>query len=180
MEDSFDSCVRGGGQARILRVFAPFDLLGISEVLMGQTVYTAAAKAARETQAIFISKIDLLDAEAQDPAVRKTLLYFVAREALAYQQGLIRALQPGVKERLIETLRELASLHGRSIPEGRLIELAITNTELAEMVGCTVESISHVICELRQRGWLLRVKGQLVLQNIKLWDESQPLIKTSH
>lgn len=171
VSDAYAICQGGGfirfagpeGRSRILRVFAPFDLLGLSEILMEQTAHATSAITARETQAIFISRIDLLDAKARSLSITDALARLAAREALAHQRGLIHALQPGVKERLIETLLQLETFHGRSIPEGHLIDLAITNTDLAEMVGCTVESISHAICELRERKWLLRVQGKFVL-----------------
>lgn len=148
----------------MLRVFAHYELLAISEILTGQTTHTTSARTAKDTVAVLIDKTDLLSERSRNLSVNAELSRLAAREALTYQRQLVHVLKSGVKERLIAILLELDALHGLPVPEGHLINLELTNTALAEMVGCTMESVSLAMCELRKKGLLLRTHGHIILR----------------
>ena len=56
----------------------------------------------------------------------------------------------------------LAKDHGRVTPDGILIDLTLTQTDLAEMVGATRVSINKAIGRYRRAGWL-ETKGRKFL-----------------
>ena len=56
--------------------------------------------------------------------------------------------------RLARTLLRLADQHGRQTEEGILIDLSLTQTDLAEMTGATRVSINKAIGRFRRAGWV--------------------------
>ena len=63
--------------------------------------------------------------------------------------------------RLARTLVLLADQHGRKTADGTTIELALTQTDLAEMTGATRVSINKAIGRFRRANWV-RIQGREV------------------
>jgi CRP-like cAMP-binding protein len=56
--------------------------------------------------------------------------------------------------RLARTLLRLADEHGRAGENGIVIDLPLTQTDLAEMVGATRVSINKALGRFRRAGWI--------------------------
>ncbi len=69
--------------------------------------------------------------------------------------------------RLARVLLSLAEQHGAITPDGILIDLSLTQTDLAEMTGATRVSINKALGRFRRAGWL-NVKSR----NITILDHS--------
>lgn len=68
--------------------------------------------------------------------------------------------------RLARTLLRLATDHGRQTPEGTVIDISLTQTDLAEMTGATRVSINKTLGRFRRARWV-RLKGrQLILLDV--------------
>jgi CRP/FNR family transcriptional regulator/CRP/FNR family cyclic AMP-dependent transcriptional regulator len=63
--------------------------------------------------------------------------------------------------RLARTLLNLADQYGRRGSDGTVIDLALTQTDLAEMTGATRVSINKALGRFRRAGWI-RVTGRQV------------------
>jgi CRP/FNR family transcriptional regulator/CRP/FNR family cyclic AMP-dependent transcriptional regulator len=61
--------------------------------------------------------------------------------------------------RLARTLLNLAEQHGRKTEDGKLIEIPLTQTDLAEMTGATRVSINKTLGRFRRAKWV-RVQGR--------------------
>ena len=70
-----------------------------------------------------------------------------------------------VPARLAKRLLELASQRGIDTPEGTLIDLRITQEELATMVGTTRESTNKTLALFRRQGILGKQGGRLVIRD---------------
>jgi CRP-like cAMP-binding protein len=78
--------------------------------------------------------------------------------------------------RLARTLLRLADEHGRLVEDGVLIDLTLTQTDLAEMTGATRVSINKALGRFRRAGWV-RAKGRRF--TILDWDALENLIQVS-
>ena len=133
----------------------------------------------------FFGEMALLDdaprsatAEALDPTVALTLHHeeFVrfiqensdfAMHILQIMSRLIRQLNDQVSDiffldlrgRLARKLLQLADRHGQPDDDGILIDLNLTQTNLAEMTGATRVSINKVVRGFRNNGWIA-VRGR--------------------
>jgi len=68
---------------------------------------------------------------------------------------------------LASTLIRLANSYGVLGSEGIAISLMLTNTELAEFIGTTRESVNRMLNGLREEGVIDIRKGRLIILNLK-------------
>ncbi|HEX3827502.1 MAG TPA: Crp/Fnr family transcriptional regulator [Sporichthyaceae bacterium] len=92
------------------------------------------------------------------------------RALLAYQGSLIRRLTEQAADlmvldlpaRLAKCLDRLAAAHGVVSPEGIRLELALTQSELAALVGASRPTVNAALAEFTRRGWI-RSSGRTLL-----------------
>jgi CRP-like cAMP-binding protein len=72
--------------------------------------------------------------------------------------------RPRIEQRVLGILSLLAAQFGRSTPRGQLIEVQVTQSQLASAVGATRTTVTRVLGGLRRRGLLLALRtGQYCL-----------------
>jgi len=69
----------------------------------------------------------------------------------------------GLPERLGKKLVELAREHGQPVAEGIQIELALTQEELAAMVGGTRATVNQLLGAFEDRGAITRRNRRIVV-----------------
>lgn len=69
-----------------------------------------------------------------------------------------------VKEKLLRVLVRLAEEYGRKISEGTMIDLEITQQELADMVGASRVMVAQILKEFKSAGIVLRNGKHYVLR----------------
>lgn len=72
-----------------------------------------------------------------------------------------------VPERVVATLRNLASASGKEVPEGISVQNRPTQQELANSIGACRETVSRVISDLARRG-LISLKGRSMIVSRRL------------
>lgn len=70
-----------------------------------------------------------------------------------------------VKEKLIRLLMRLAQEHGRKIPGAVIIELVVTQQDLADMIGSSRVMVAQVIRELKKTGIVSKRDRNYILKN---------------
>jgi CRP-like cAMP-binding protein len=71
---------------------------------------------------------------------------------------------------LLKLLSWLAKRFGREVDQGRLIDLRLTHQDLSELLGITRVTITRVLSQLEQQGYIQRLSLQrIVLQQEDLW-----------
>lgn len=71
-----------------------------------------------------------------------------------------------VRSRVSRVLLQLADDFGRDLPEGRLIELAVTQEELATLVGTTRQTVNACLRDLERDGLLGRRGRSFLVGNL--------------
>lgn len=108
--------------------------------------------ATETSHVVRVPRTELMALMQRSPHVSLRLIEGLASDvrALGVQQG--NAVHLSVKERVASKLLELAETHGR--PEGpyRRLELALTQSLLATMVGTTRENVNRALAELGASG----------------------------
>ncbi len=69
-----------------------------------------------------------------------------------------------VPRRLERKLLELAELHGQPDPDGIRIDLPLTQSELASMIGTSRVSVNHYLASLERRGIIGRDGHRIVIR----------------
>ncbi len=140
------------GRRQILQIVGPAGLLG-EEALRENSTYLSSAQALTETKLFFIARSDMSDLLRNASVMRRLLRYLLQR--LHRTEELLLATRHGsAEERLARLLLSLAQEYGRPFNGQILIELELTQTELAEMLGLTREAINKHLNTFRKAGAL--------------------------
>ena len=68
-----------------------------------------------------------------------------------------------VPQRLARKLMELAQNYGRVQNNGVVIDMSLTQSNLASLIGATRESTNKVLRDFRQKEWILLEQGQITI-----------------
>jgi len=71
----------------------------------------------------------------------------------------------GVPQRLARKLLELAQAYGQAGPEGIFINLTLTQTDLASLIGATRESTNKSLRDFRRHQWIQLRQGHITILN---------------
>jgi CRP/FNR family transcriptional regulator/CRP/FNR family cyclic AMP-dependent transcriptional regulator len=131
-----------------------------------------------------LAVIDGLTRSASAVALGKTVLYTMSRENFREQMRLCPQLAlnfmkvlsqrvryntrqmdsfatQAVPQRLARKLLELAQDYGRAQTNGVSIAMALTQTNLASLIGATRESTNKSLRQFRKQGWIDLANGQI-------------------
>lgn len=142
-----------------LNFLGPGDLNGELAALDGKP-RSADAIALEATEALVIWRRDLIPVLEQHPRAMLGVI-----EALA---GKVRVMSAAVEHaglqmtaKAASALLRLATLHGRQVADGTLIDIKLSQRDLGSYAGLSRENMNRQLAELRDRG-LLRLDGALV------------------
>lgn len=147
------SCLSQDGREVVLAVLGPGDVFGELS-LFDRGVRTADATAMEDTRMLALTHDGFRPFLAEHPGVAIHLLEVLAgrlRETSEALQDVIFADVPG---RLAKRLLDLAARYGAVEKGGTLIDLSLTQEELARMVGAARESVNKAVASFVSRGWI--------------------------
>src|SRR5690606_10954510 len=98
---------------------------------------------------------------AENPEFALHVLKTLARHIRRLNTQLADIFFLDLPGRLARVLLNLAEQYGRRVSDGIVIELSLTQTDLAEMTGATRVSVNKALGRFRRSGWI-RVNGRQV------------------
>jgi CRP/FNR family transcriptional regulator, cyclic AMP receptor protein len=157
------SACGSGGQEVFLNIMEPGDTFGEIAVMDGLP-RTAAATALDATTLIIIKRQDFLNLLEREPALAIHLMQLLCQR-LRWTSELVEesAFLPG-EARLAKRLLILASLHGRGCEVG-VLELAISQSELARFLGSSRQIVNQHLSEWRRHGWIELARSRILIRN---------------
>jgi CRP/FNR family transcriptional regulator len=152
------------GQRQIIRFTGPCGLLGGKDLFLHNR-HRVTAEALEESVVCFVHKQDLLEFLNHNPEVSLKMLGQLARE-LQQAEDRIEALTAlDARKRLAVLLLSLGDQYGTVTPDGKLIEVALTREEMAEMVGTTQETVIRVLSAFRRERMIKDSERHILLTN---------------
>jgi CRP-like cAMP-binding protein len=145
------------GREVVMALLGPGEMLG--ELSIFDTgVRTADATAIEDTTALVLSHDVFRPFLEEHPAVALHLLEVLAVRLRETNEALQDAIFSDVPGRLAKRFVDLAERYGVADAEGdeedTLIDLALTQEQLAQMVGAARESVNKAVASFVSRGWL--------------------------
>lgn len=152
-----------GGQEVFLNIMEPGDTFGEIAVMDGLP-RTAAATALDDAALLVIRRRDFLDLLQREPQLAVHLLKLLCQR-LRWTSELVEesAFLAG-EARLAKRLLILASLHGRATEVG-VLELAISQAELARFLGSSRQIVNQHLSEWRRHGWVGVARSRILIRN---------------
>jgi CRP-like cAMP-binding protein len=148
------------GQEISVRIYGCGDVFGELSMLDGLP-RSAGAVAMEKTRVLTLHRDDFLALLARFPRIAPGIIATLSgrvRYTTKYAESLAFL---DVFGRVADRLLELADCYGVDCGEGREIDLRLTQTELASLVGTTRESVNKVLGTFRDQG-LIRLDGQRI------------------
>jgi CRP/FNR family cyclic AMP-dependent transcriptional regulator len=132
------------GQEVTLAVFGPGDYFGELAILDGHP-RSASAMALDPVETLALQRTDFIAAINRHPRIAIQVMNALSMR-LRHTDAMIEDLLfLDVHGRVAKKLLDLADLHGVRTPEGVRIEMKLTQTDLAALVGASRESVNKVI-----------------------------------
>ncbi|GHE11822.1 Crp/Fnr family transcriptional regulator [Streptomyces alanosinicus] len=151
-----------GGHEALLALRGPGDVIGESAALE-DTSRSASVTTLEPVRAVVISADRFKAYLDAHPTAARQLMAVVTDRMRAADRKRLELAACGVKERLARLLLELAQHHGEAVPEGVLVRVPLTQQELAGAVGSSRESVTRLLRELRERGYVTTHRQSLVV-----------------
>ena len=146
------------GQEALLAILGIGDFFG-ELALLDDTPRSATAEALEPTETLTLHRTDFRRFIKSNPDFAMHVLQTMARHIRRLNSQLSDIFFLDLPGRLARTLLRLADQHGHPVEDGILIELILTQTDLAEMTGATRVSINKTIGRFRRAGWV-KAKGR--------------------
>ena len=140
-----------GGKEFILYFIRPGEVFG-ELAITGQERRSGSATVIDDAFVCTVGRQDFERFMLQHPAVSLEIAKIIGRRKERTEGRMLDLVTKDVRTRLARTLAELAAEFGRPDKSKTLIDLRLTQTELAQLVGSTRETTSTVFNEFRRNG----------------------------
>ena len=154
------------GKEVVLRLFGRSDFFGELALLDGEP-RSANAVAREACNLLLLRRADFLQFLVDEPQVAVNLLA-VLSSRLRWTDQIVHDTEfLPVRARLVRVLLILAQTRGQAGPRGVVITSHLTQTDLANMVGATRESINKWLRFYERQGLVHHHRGRLILMDLR-------------
>jgi len=166
------SMLSSEGEEMVLRICRTDDIVGELTLFCDHPKYLLNAKII-ESGEVFVINIDKLQKELMiNHHLSIEMMKWVSNHMRKFQTKLRDLLLNGKKGALYSTLIRLSNSYGVQMNDGILIDMALTNQELARFCGATREYINRMLGELRKKGILsIDSSGKILIKNLQYLKE---------
>ena len=148
------------GQEVVLAILGPGDFFG-ELALIDEAPRSATAVALGPSEMWTLHREEFVHFITDNPEFALHVLKTLARHIRRLNMQLADIFFLDLPGRLARTLLHLAEQYGRHTTDGTVIDLSLTQTDLAEMTGATRVSVNKALGRFRRAGWI-HVTGRQV------------------
>ena len=152
------------GNDLILAVLGPGDFFGDLSLLDGRP-RSASASVSTDATLLMLERADFINLLTNRPAAAMAVLEAVAGRLRETDEMASDLAFLDVAGRLAKRLLDLAAAHGVQRDGGVLIDLAVTQEDLANMIGVTRESVNRNLSEFQSLGLIGRQGRRIVIRD---------------
>ncbi|HZD10665.1 MAG TPA: Crp/Fnr family transcriptional regulator [Candidatus Binatia bacterium] len=153
------------GQEALLAILGAGDFFG-ELALLDEAPRSATAEAMEQTETLTLHRDDFINHIGQNPEFAYHVMRTLTKRIRHLNDQISDVFFLDLNGRLARTLLNLAENHGRPVAEGTLIDIALTQTDLAEMTGATRVSINKTLGRFRRARWVGLRGRRLILLDI--------------
>lgn len=154
------------GKEVLLSLLGPGDFFGELALFDGES-RSADAVAKEASQLLIIGREDFLRFLADHPRVAMSLLAILSRRLRRTDELVRDAAFCNVPTRLIRKLLDLGQTRGQQGLQGVVIASELTQSDLADMIGATRESVNKWLRYYAKKSLLRYDRGQITLMDVK-------------
>lgn len=154
------------GRELTLKICGTSQVVGEITVFAGPAHYRLDAKAIEDTECLKIAIEDLEEALQRDQELAIAFMRWTGIDQQKTQTKFRDLLLHGKKGALYSTLIRLSNSYGKAHDEGVLIDVALTNQDLANFCGMTREVVNRMLSDLKKDRIISMEDGKLVIHQI--------------
>lgn len=160
------------GRELTLKLCGRDQMVGEITMFSGPSKYRLDAKAVEDTECFKITIEDLEEALQRDQNLAVAFMRWTGIDQQKTQTKFRDLLLHGKKGALYSTLIRLSNSYGEAHPDGVLIDVVLTNQELANFCGMTREVVNRMLSDLKKDGIISMKDGKIIIHQIpRLKDE---------
>ena len=161
-----------GWQRRCLRFLAPGEWYGLEPVFLGREPVNAQfAKAIVKSTLVFFERTNILGFSKEHPGIFTDLCRWLSREVLMLEFKLTREAVETIDRNLALLLIALAEKYGAKNGKTVILDLPVSRQTLAEILGVSMETLSRVLRQFRERGLITTSKKKIELKDLRKLEE---------
>nr|WP_238458118.1 Crp/Fnr family transcriptional regulator [Alkalihalobacterium alkalinitrilicum] len=161
------SKIVSGGKELILRICAKEEIIGELTLLAEDPKYLLNAKVIEDTEVGVINREILEEAFLRDSRLAFEYMKWMGDHFRRTQTRFHDLILSGKKGAVITTLIRLSNSFGRTLKNGILIELYLTNQTLGKFCGTTREQVNRILSELRKDNIISIEMGYITIHDMK-------------
>ncbi|MCL2090364.1 MAG: Crp/Fnr family transcriptional regulator [Micrococcales bacterium] len=150
------------GRENMLTLVGPGEMLGELS-LFDPGPRTSSATAVTDAVVLELDHDQLTDWLNQHPSVALHLLQALARRLRRTTEARADLVFSDASGRVARALLDLADRFGEPMDDAVRVTYDLTQTELAQLVGASRETVNKALGEFAQRGWLVREPRSVLL-----------------
>lgn len=150
------------GQKRVVFILNKGEI--INEVIFDNLTASINCEGFEDSEIISISKVDLLDIMKNDFKLTEVILCSMSKKIRRLYRQLKNTVPTKMDKRVAAKLWKLSKDYGVQTQEGVLIDIKISITYLADMLGSSRETISRAIKELENMD-MVKIKNRKFIVN---------------
>jgi CRP/FNR family cyclic AMP-dependent transcriptional regulator len=155
------------GRELTLRICGPGQLVGEVTVFSERPLYMLDAKTVEDVSCIKIAIQDLEDGLLENARLAAAFMKWMGMDQQKTQTKFRDLMLHGKKGALYSTLIRLCNSYGVEKGEGILIDMALTNQELANFCGMTREVVNRMLSDLKKQGKVSVLDGKLLVRDLR-------------
>lgn len=154
------------GKVLLLRFAGPGELLGLAEAVLGEAPYECSAIAAEPSLLAIIPRETFVKFVASYPEAGHRLILALSEQyKSAQRETKFFAFGETSTARLARLLLDWLAERGEAAVDGVRIQSHVTQTELAQSIGSTRETVTRILGRLDHRGIIERRPGEIVIRS---------------
>jgi len=154
------------GQKRVIYILNKGEI--INEVVFDDFTTSINCEGFEDSEIISILKVDLLNIMKQDFRLTEVILYSMSKKIRRLYRQLKNTVPTKMEKRVAAKLWKLSKDYGTETDEGVLIDIKISITYLADMLGSSRETISRAVKELEKMDMVKVKKRKFIVNREKL------------
>ena len=156
------------GKELILRICKKDDIIGELTLFSDDPVYLLSAKALKPGEVYVIQKNKLETSLLENEQLSFEFMKWTHNHMRKFQSKIRDLLMNGKKGALYSTLIRLSNSYGVKKENGVLIDLVLTNRQLAKFCASTRESVNRMLVQLRRNNIIENDKmGRILIKDIQ-------------
>lgn len=159
------------GREQILHFIHPGEIFG-EVVLYDGGSYPASSEAVEDSRVGMIRNIDMDKLTLSNPGIALAMLKILSKRLRNAQRQINELALLDTSRRLVSMLLYLAAEQGIPGDEGMIIDISLTNQDIANMIGTSRETANRILSDLRKQQAILLKNKQIIIidmNRLKSW-----------